>query len=279
MISRKNRKREPEKVFSETKLINGGRFQIIKCAEFGIERSTKSRKGLKRGEQNTNKDLEKPTKNKTSTKVEMAGKPTNENAGKRPESTKSDSLDVTVRIQCRNNVQVEPVEFLLVDEEKLSLSKLYEASGSHQKIEDKGSMKKRKRRSLEECLEVKTKSPKKLRKGGDLNNFCPKIENSAISSNEGVGGIVKEKLKMFGNVTNGTSLYGLFQAKKTSPSFERAKLQGGSDKHTSGPIVRGDSKKIKESPTVPQWLVELRMKKENRPMASMPPNAAKSGQF
>ena len=80
-------------------MINGGRFQIIKCAEFGIERSTKSRKGLKRGEQNTNKekDLEKPTKNKTSTKVEMAGKPTNEKAGKRPESTKSDSLDITVR--------------------------------------------------------------------------------------------------------------------------------------------------------------------------------------
>ena len=81
MISRKNRKREPEKVFSDTKLINTGRFQILKCAEFGIEGSTKSRRGLKRGEQNTKKDLEKPTNNKTSTKVGMAGKPTNENAG------------------------------------------------------------------------------------------------------------------------------------------------------------------------------------------------------
>ena len=90
---------------------------------------------------------------------------------------------------------------------------------------------------------------------------------------------MKEKLKLFGNVTNSTSLYGLFQAKKTSPSSERAKLQGGSNKHTFGPIVRGDSKKIKESPTVPQWLVELRMKKEKQPMASMPPNAAKSWKF
>ena len=39
--SRKNRKRGPERVFKETKLINGGKFQIIKYEEFGIERSTK----------------------------------------------------------------------------------------------------------------------------------------------------------------------------------------------------------------------------------------------
>ena len=60
------------------------------------------------------------------------------------------------------------------------------------------------------------------------------------------------ELKMFGNRTNGTSLYGKFQVKKTSPGFERAKLQGGSEKQTSGPIVKGDSNKITESPTIPQ---------------------------
>ena len=48
---------------------------------------------------------------------------------------------------------------------------------------------------------------------------------------------MKEKLKTFGNRTIGTSLYGKFQVKKTSPGFERAKLQGGSEKQTSGPIV------------------------------------------
>ena len=72
-----------KRVFSETKLINGGIFQNIKCAEFGIERSTNSRKDSKRGKQTMNIDLEKPAK-KTSTKVEMAGKPTNVKAERRP---------------------------------------------------------------------------------------------------------------------------------------------------------------------------------------------------
>ena len=63
--SRKNRKRGPERVFKETKLINGGKFQIIKCAEFGIERSTKQiRKRSGGGENTTNFNLEKPTNEK-----------------------------------------------------------------------------------------------------------------------------------------------------------------------------------------------------------------------
>ena len=41
--SRRFRKRKAEKTFRETRLINGGRFHIIKCAEFGIERTTKKR--------------------------------------------------------------------------------------------------------------------------------------------------------------------------------------------------------------------------------------------
>ena len=69
---------------------------------------------------------------------------------------------------------------MLVDQEKLSLNKVYEASGSHQKIEDKGSMKKRKRRSLEECLEGKTKSLKKAQKGGRFEWFLP--ENYTINN-------------------------------------------------------------------------------------------------
>ena len=33
--------RKPVKVYNETRIINGGKFQIFKCAEFGDERTTR----------------------------------------------------------------------------------------------------------------------------------------------------------------------------------------------------------------------------------------------
>ena len=36
--------RKAEKTFTETKLINGGKFNIVKCAEFGVERLSRKRK-------------------------------------------------------------------------------------------------------------------------------------------------------------------------------------------------------------------------------------------
>ena len=36
--------RKAEKTFTETKIINGGKFSIVKCAEFGVERSSRKRK-------------------------------------------------------------------------------------------------------------------------------------------------------------------------------------------------------------------------------------------
>ena len=35
------RMRTPEKVYNETKIINGGKFQIFKCAEFEDKRTTR----------------------------------------------------------------------------------------------------------------------------------------------------------------------------------------------------------------------------------------------
>ena len=36
-----NRKRKAERIYSETKIINGGKFNIVKCAEFGVERTSR----------------------------------------------------------------------------------------------------------------------------------------------------------------------------------------------------------------------------------------------
>ena len=36
-FTRMNRKRKPERIYSETKIINGGKFNIVKCAEFRVE--------------------------------------------------------------------------------------------------------------------------------------------------------------------------------------------------------------------------------------------------
>ena len=178
--SRKNRKRGPEKIFKETKLINGGKFQIIKCAEFGIERSTKKfgifGKSSGVGGDTTNFNLGRPTNEiTTSTKVEMAGKPTNVKPERVHQSTKSDSLDVfstkPFRNTVENIVEVENVDFLLTDNSVLSLKRLdglendVRKIGSHQnhKKEDQSSGKAKRKRK---CLEASPQSPKKLRKGG-----------------------------------------------------------------------------------------------------------------
>ena len=172
--SRKNRKRGPERVFKETKLINGGKFQIVKCAEFGIERSTKQiRKSSGGGGNTANFNFKKPTNERIpSTKVEMAGKPTNVKLERMPQSTKSDSLDVFSTKPSKNivenSVEVESVDFVLVDKSTLSLESLENnvgEMGSHQKKESSGKAK-RKRTSLEGSQEHEVKSPKKLRKGG-----------------------------------------------------------------------------------------------------------------
>ena len=44
-LTRMNRKRNPERMYSETEIINGGKFKIVKCAEFGIERTSRKVKG------------------------------------------------------------------------------------------------------------------------------------------------------------------------------------------------------------------------------------------
>ena len=137
----------------------------------------KLEKGRERGENTTNFNLEKPTNEKIpSTKVEMAGKPTNVKHERVYQSTKSDSLDVfstkPFRNTVENIVEVENVDFVLTDNSELSLKRLEvlkndsEKTGSHQKHKTEGQSPgktKRKRKSLE----ASPKSPKKFRKGGN----------------------------------------------------------------------------------------------------------------
>ena len=40
-FTRINRNRKTERIYSETKIINGGKFNIVKCAEFGVERTSR----------------------------------------------------------------------------------------------------------------------------------------------------------------------------------------------------------------------------------------------
>ena len=42
--SKIHRRRKTDLIFSETKIINGGKFKIQKCAEFGVERTPKKNK-------------------------------------------------------------------------------------------------------------------------------------------------------------------------------------------------------------------------------------------
>ena len=71
-----------------------------------------------------------------------------------------------------------------------------------------------------------------------------------------------EKLKLFG-----TSLYDMNGVKKTLNLFEKAKL-GNLPKQTGEPINRGDPRSDLDPPAIPQWLVDLRRRKEIRPMAT-----------
>ena len=123
-------------------------------------------------------NLGRPTNKITaSTKVEMAGKPTNVKPERVYQSTKSDSLDVfstkPFRNTVENIVEVENVDFLLTDNSDLSWKRLEvlrndsEKTGSHQKHKTEGQSPgktKRKRKSLE----ASPKSPKKFRKGGGV---------------------------------------------------------------------------------------------------------------
>ena len=126
----------------------------------------------------TNINLGRPTNEITaSTKVEMAGKPTNVKPERMPQSTKSDSLDVfstkPLKNTVKNIVEVENVDFVLTDNSELSLKRLeglkndVEKIGSHQnhKKEYPSSGKSKRKRT---CLEASPQSPKKLRKGGGV---------------------------------------------------------------------------------------------------------------
>ena len=87
-----------------------------------------------------------------------------------------------------------------------------------------------------------------------------------------------EKLKLFGNfgnrTTNSTSLYEMKGVKKTYNIFEKAKL-GNKAKQTGEPMKRGEARQDLEPPAIPQWLVDLRKKKEIQPMAIKPANHRK----
>ena len=104
--------------------------------------------------------------------------------------------------------------------------------------------------------------------------MCSKNLNCASSTIEGGGGggLVREKLKLFGNRTdNSTSLYNMKGVKKTSNFLEKAK-PGSLPKQTGEPMRSLESIKDLEPPAIPQWLVELRKKKEVQPMATKPAN-------
>ena len=90
---------------------------------------------------------------------------------------------------------------MLVDKSTLSLENSVEEMGSHQKKESSGKAK-RKRTSLEGSQENEVKSPKKLRKGGKLNNLC-KIRLGAVSYSTMVGGFEEKE----GNSANGKHAY------------------------------------------------------------------------
>ena len=88
----------------------------------------------------------------------------------------------------------------------------------------------------------------------------------------GGGNNVLKMLKLFVNNQNRSSLYEQIGTKKTSTNFKRAKLKDGLCIQIIEPIIKGETKQELPSPTVPQWLAELRMNRENRPMADMPTN-------
>ena len=62
--------------------------------------------------------------------------------------------------------------------------------------------------------------------------------------------------------------------KKTFNFLEKAKL-GNLPKQTGEPMRSFDCRKDLEPPAIPQWLVDLRKKKEIQPMAIKPANHRK----
>ena len=75
------RVRKPEKVYNETKIINGVQFKIFKWSEFGVEMTTRKLKNVKSSVPKSKKDpaesfpkctRENPTKSRN-----MVGMPTN----------------------------------------------------------------------------------------------------------------------------------------------------------------------------------------------------------
>ena len=91
----------------------------------------------------------------------------------------------------------------------------------------------------------------------------------------GGGGLVNEKLKLFGNRMDiSTSLYNMKGVKKTLNFIEKAKL-GTLPKQSGEPIRSFDSGKDLEPPAIPQWLVDLKKRKEIQPIATKPANHRK----
>ena len=92
-FTRMNRKRKPERIYSETKIINGGKFNIVKCAEFVVERTSRKVKEMSVKKTSVPKSKnyrkgsfpkcagEQPTKPK-----KLAGMPTNVKIENMPEN-------------------------------------------------------------------------------------------------------------------------------------------------------------------------------------------------
>ena len=86
---------------------------------------------------------------------------------------------------------------------------------------------------------------------------------------------MSEKLKLFGTRTKiGNSLYNMQGVKKTFIFNEKAKL-GTLPKQSREPIRSSDGKNELETPAIPQWLVDLKKRKEIQPMATKPANHRK----
>ena len=94
---------------------------------------------------------------------------------------------------------------------------------------------------------------------------------------------MREKMKLFGNRTiNSTSLYEMKGVKKTTNFLEKAK-PGILQHQNREPMRSVESGTALETPAIPQWLVDLKNRKEIQPMAAKPANhrgkVAKSGEF
>ena len=210
--SRIHRMRKPERIYSETKIINGGNF---KMAEFGVERTTKKYKPKKIQNSSVPKSKEyfagsfpkcageNPTKSR-----KMAGMPTNVKIDKIPENVqksmnttenpnwaekppkyKSTNVSTTVKFRENNLLEnilenVDRVRTVLFkpssaeNVEKRSDSIMKNDEGSHQF----GSKNKRKR--LEETCEESPKM-KKFGIGGGVMVSETNFESKTVKTHEG----------------------------------------------------------------------------------------------